>query len=63
MKYAQQVGIKAINYYVNYFGIQYQLPKLGMYLNQIYHIMITINVYESPGLALESFFGFRVSGA
>ncbi|XP_029345406.1 glutamyl aminopeptidase-like isoform X1 [Acyrthosiphon pisum] len=30
MKYAQQVGIKAINYYVNYFGIQYQLPKLDL---------------------------------
>jgi len=60
IKYAQQVGIKAINYYVNYFGIQYQLPKLGMYSNQIYHIMTTINVYESQGLALESFFGFRV---
>lgn len=32
MKYAQQVGLKAINFYVNYFGIQYPLPKLGMYL-------------------------------
>ncbi|CAI6368671.1 unnamed protein product [Macrosiphum euphorbiae] len=30
IKYAQQVGIKAINYYVNYFGIQYQLPKLDL---------------------------------
>ncbi|NP_001192196.1 glutamyl aminopeptidase [Acyrthosiphon pisum] len=30
MKYAQHVGLKAINYYVNYFGIQYPLPKLDL---------------------------------
>ncbi|CAI6368801.1 unnamed protein product [Macrosiphum euphorbiae] len=30
MKYAQHVGIKAINYYVNYFGIHYPLPKLDL---------------------------------
>lgn len=31
MKYAQFVGLKSINFYVNYFGIQYPLPKLGMF--------------------------------
>ncbi|KAL4150039.1 hypothetical protein QTP88_003885 [Uroleucon formosanum] len=30
MKYAQQVGLKAINFYVKYFGIQYPLPKLDL---------------------------------
>lgn len=30
MKYAQFVGLKSINFYVNYFGIQYPLPKLGI---------------------------------
>lgn len=33
MQYAQHVGLKAINYFVNYFGIQYSLPKIGMCLN------------------------------
>jgi len=33
MKYAQHVGLKTINYYLNYFGIQYPLPKLGTYLS------------------------------
>lgn len=32
MKYAQFVGLKAINFYVNYFGIDYPLPKLGTYI-------------------------------
>ncbi|XP_050428008.1 glutamyl aminopeptidase-like isoform X3 [Adelges cooleyi] len=30
MKYAQFVGLKSINFYVNYFGIQYPLPKLDL---------------------------------
>ncbi|XP_060840151.1 glutamyl aminopeptidase-like isoform X1 [Rhopalosiphum padi] len=30
MKYAQHVGLQAINFYVNYFGIQYPLPKLDL---------------------------------
>ncbi|XP_050532031.1 glutamyl aminopeptidase-like isoform X2 [Daktulosphaira vitifoliae] len=30
MKYAQYVGLKSINYYINYFGIQYPLPKLDL---------------------------------
>jgi len=44
MKYAQHVGIKAVNYYVNYFGIHYPLPKLGTYFNSSYisNIMILL---------------------
>ncbi|XP_022167987.1 glutamyl aminopeptidase-like isoform X2 [Myzus persicae] len=30
MKYAQHVGVKAMNYFVDYFGIQYPLPKLDL---------------------------------
>ncbi|CAI6369413.1 unnamed protein product [Macrosiphum euphorbiae] len=30
MKYAQHVGLKTMNYYLNYFGIQYPLPKLDL---------------------------------
>jgi len=39
MKYAQFVGLKSINFYVNYFGIKYPLPKLGMHFFKI----MTIN--------------------
>jgi glutamyl aminopeptidase len=30
-KYALEVGVKIIEYYVQYFGIPYPLPKLGEY--------------------------------
>ncbi|CAI6368332.1 unnamed protein product [Macrosiphum euphorbiae] len=30
MKYARNVGLKAINFYVKYFGIEYPLPKLDL---------------------------------
>jgi glutamyl aminopeptidase len=31
-KYALQVGVDIIEYYIQYFGIPYPLPKLGEYL-------------------------------
>lgn len=35
MNYAQFVGLKSINFYVKYFGIQYPLPKLGMHFYEL----------------------------
>lgn len=32
MHYAQRLALMIINFYVNYFGIQYALPKLGSYV-------------------------------
>lgn len=32
-KYAIEVGVNIIEYYIQYFGIPYPLPKLGEYLD------------------------------
>lgn len=29
MQYALETGVSIVNYYINYFGIDYPLPKLG----------------------------------
>lgn len=31
--FARDTGIKVIEYYINYFGIKYPLPKLGIFLS------------------------------
>jgi glutamyl aminopeptidase len=35
-KYALEVGVKIIEYYIQYFGIPYPLPKLGEYFSRFY---------------------------
>lgn len=30
MEYAQQIAVSTIDFYIDYFGIDYPLPKLGM---------------------------------
>jgi len=46
--FAVDIGVKAIEYYINLFKIDYPLPKLGKYATIIYEkrfIEIKLNIY------------------
>lgn len=43
-QYALDTGKKVIEYYIDYFGIKYPLPKLGRFIFNFFYLMIFLRI-------------------